>query len=184
MKKGIAASVSILIFSLTLLASPLVFKTSKVVNSETDVEIATFDGAKYRQLRINLIIDMPGTGLCKNERTVSERARAVIDLQGFQRDYDRNKDLFDRGVISKTNMDPFQQSLKYAQDKVDRLNYSSNNCALMSVIGGDLDELVTLDSLIGDNNRLSKTFVLDSPPSKIIFKGFGRATYKIFIWGQ
>ncbi len=158
-----------------LYASTLIFKTTKEVTSTDLIDLGIFDTSKYGQIRVtikqaNKLIDSPPL----------TKAIAEIDLNLAQREVKRLKELLPKGVISRLEYDNAEYKLEIAQANYD--NAVETVYPPISIYGIEGTEEILIATF--DGKSIINTIVIDTPPTKISVRVFGRNTYKLFAWGS
>jgi hypothetical protein len=145
--------------------SPLVFKITKRLDSAGTV--GTVDTSKLGRIRISLTLAQAVTG---------SKATAEINLNLSKRELERVKGLVEQGVNSRLDYDRAKTRLDEAQTAFDN---TSPVVSIYAMEGADEVLLMELDS-----SEKFRSFVIESPPSKIIVKVSDKGDYKLFVWGQ
>jgi len=138
------------------------------------VELANFDASKYRQIRIAVKI------MNKSQSNLISKDRALVDLNFAKRELNRAKELYEKGDYSKLEYERAEERLKIAQETYD--NALETIYPPVSIFGLEGTEEILLMSL--DEKSLANSIVIDSPPTKVSIKVFGRGTYKLFVWAS
>ncbi len=159
----------------TFYASPLIFKTTKEVTSTNLFDLGSFDTSKYRQVRITIKQANKLIGSQPLSKVATE-----IELNAAKRELERNRQLLEAGVVSRAYYDDSADRLKIAQANYD--NAVETVYPPMSIYGIEGTEEILLASF--DGKSLLNTIVIESPPTKISVKVFGRNTYKVFAWAS
>lgn len=161
-------------------ASPLVLNVTKNVSDNSEIELISFDATKYRQIRILLSV----LGRVNKDCPLSkDQTRAQISVDYAKREVARKEELYIRGVISKSELDPAKNQLLLAELELKRSQEQS--CAELAVSGGEGDTFLVFETIKSSYANLAATWLLvDTPPSKMSFKGKGPGKYTIKIWGQ
>ena len=155
-------------------ASPLVFKVTKEVTNTELFELGNFDASKYRQIRITVKISN------KTQSNLISKDRALVNLNFSRREFNRIKELYEQGVFTKLQYDEAEEKLKMAQQTYD--NAVAVNYPPVSIFGLEGLEEIFISSF--EEGNLTNSIVIDSPPTKISIKVFGKGTYKLFVWAS
>lgn len=161
------STVSIVIFSIVRFGygSPLIFKTTKEIKTNEVIELGSFDASKYKQIRIGL--KAVGRVL-----TLSKDV-ALAELNSAKRAVENSQS----GIYSQADRNEAQARLVEAQKNYD----NAADVQSAGVFGVEEENEILI---IGFEDLLKHSVVIDSPPTKISIKGFGKGTYKIFIWAN
>mgnify|MGYP001567333182 CR=1 FL=1 len=161
---------------LNSLASPLIFKSQKEITTVGVFELGVFDTTKYKQIRIgiNRIKNSP-----TKEQVEMAKSKAEIEVNAARRELIRAVELLEKGVISKLEYDQAKDRLEKAEVYFRiPVEVISLNISLYAVENGEEIFLIDLDK-----KSNSQSFVLDTPPSKIVVKVSGQGKYSLFVWG-
>jgi hypothetical protein len=174
--KKIILLVLLIICGLTnAISSPLIFKVTKEVNSSGLFELGIFDSVKYRQIRIGIkTID-------RVENSPITKAVAEVNLSMAKRESVRGKKLLDDGFISASEYNILSEKVRTAQ--LDNDNAGEMIYPALSVFGLENADAILLTSF-DDKGNLNRSFLIDTPPSKISVKVSGKGIYTLYIWGQ
>lgn len=162
-------------------ASPLVFKLTKEVSESTEVELCNFNAAKYSQIRI--AVKLP-TNSDPKDFVFNQSAidTASVELNAAKRTLESQKSLYEKGFVSKAEIERNEQEVFDAQSKyneaVSRLR-TKPQISRAGIFGFESGE----NFLLSSTNK-SEMFVFDTPPSQIKIKVSGKGTYKVFIWAS
>lgn len=156
-------------------ASPLVFKVTKEVTTTDLVELGNFDASKYRQVRIAVKQTSKS-----NDSPLLLKSVAEIQLNAAKRDLERQKGLLEQGSISRANYDIYADQLKIAQANYD--NSVETVYPPLTIYAIEGTEETVIASF--DRKNFTGSIVIDSPPTKIGIKVFGKGTYKVFAWAS
>ena len=156
-------------------AAPLIFKAEATIDQgEKNIVLGTFDASKFRQVRIAIIAIRNG-----DPKAIS-REDAKFRLEVAQSNLRRNESLYQKGLISKSEYDRYEEEVRKAQEDVNRAEKIADPSA--GVYGVEGNDLILL---AGTSNKLGFNFtnVIDSPPSRVTVTVGGRATYRLYVWG-
>lgn len=155
-------------------ASPLIFKITKEVTNAELLELGNFDASKYKQIRVTVKISN------KAQNNLVSKDIALVDLDFAKREFNRVKELYEQGVYSKSQYDRAEERLKVTQQIYD--NALEIIYPPVSIFGLEGTEEIFISSF--DERSLTNSIVIDSPPTKVSVKVFGRGTYKLFVWAS
>lgn len=156
------------------LASPLVFKVKKTIDSKELVELASFDATKYRQIRIGIKVTSADDEISSDSRfglLISKRADIQARLGKLLMQYtERHPE-----VVSTKN------EIELLNNQISELT-SARSAIGLRIVGIEETNEVGIFELFGES--LNRSIVIDTPPSKISIKVSGRGVYSLYVWGQ
>ena len=153
----------------------LIFKAEATVEQgEKHVVLGSFDASKYRQIRIAVIATINA-----DQRIVS-KTDAKLRLEMAQRTLKSNEDLFQKGLISKSDYDRYADDVRKAQDDLNRAEDIAGTSA--EVYGFEGTDLIWLAGTANEKG-FSFSNVIDSPPPRVTVKVGGRGVYRLYVWG-
>jgi hypothetical protein len=179
--RKIKISLLVVFFAIALdvQASPLIFKTTKEIKTDTSEEIAVFDATKYRNLRIGAhIFGRPPMG-CVNIRS---KAMLLGELERLREGLKAGEQQIP-GV--RFPADYRERQLKQIAEKEEAYkNALEFPCADISIfVVEDNDEFrLNIVTGIGRDGVLFGN--IETPPRKLRIMGNGIGKYKIYIWGE
>lgn len=158
--------------------SPLIFKTTKEIDTKDFIELGSFDATKYRQIRIGIkVVSNDENADMKNSsayaQLIQKRAELTAKLQNLKTIY---KERHPEVLVTQNQIDEIN-------DEIARLNrLSSEKVSGVSISGVEGKEEIILFSF--EEINLNRSIVIDSPPAKISVKIFGKGLYSLYVWGQ
>ena len=155
-------------------ASPLIFRAKKNITADGIFELGRFDATKYKQIRIGIKVE--GRVISGNTKTL--KPVAEIELNAAKRELDRKTELLETGNISRAEYDR-------ARDRYDTAKAIYDNAVKaiypnISIYGLEGTDEIFMQAF--DDKSDSRSFLLETPPSKIIIKISGKGTYSLFVW--
>jgi peptidoglycan hydrolase CwlO-like protein len=166
---------SILFFLLTIqpfgiFGSPLIFKVTKSLNAQDSIELGSFDATKYRQIRIGIKVN--------SSRDTSDEKFARLTKKRFELD-GQLRDLREKYTDSYIKIIETQNEIAKVNDEIKEMEKTLSVINIFGIEG--VDELL-LYELTG--RGINRSFVIDTPPSKISVKVSGTGIYSLYVWGQ
>lgn len=174
MKIAIVLILIICCFVNNSLGSPLIFKVSKNITSKDLIEIGSFDATRFRQIRFGIKIKSTSTKL------PISKIEAEIELNAARRELKRYETLLESGNISRSEYDRVADRARLAQQKYDNADDLVNSTVY--ILGIEGDEEIIIASL--SERETNRSFIIDSPPSKIKVKASGNCIISVYVWGQ
>ena len=164
---------TICVFADLGLSSPLVFKVTRTIDTIEYVELGAMDATLSRQIRI-------GVNITSTKQDIAGEERAQGELNTAKRELSRNLGLLNEGVISSVTVDESQDRVEAAQRAFDsRLDLAECQLEIVGVVDNEEVILKTLSERVG-----SRSFVIESPPATIKFKGKGKGKFSVYVWVQ
>jgi len=169
MKKALSLFLFFMLSVNNALGSPLIFTIAKEISAGGIFEIAAIDTAKYRQIRIAVKSETKSNP-AESARLIQRRTELAARLRDLKLSFKETHP----EVLSK------QKEIDSVEIGITRLNEIQD--AAIFIVAVENGEEIPLLSL--DKTEMSKSFIIDSPPTKtkILVKGQGK--YSIYIWGQ
>lgn len=159
----------VFVFAVNSFSSPLIFKATKEITTNEVIELASFDASKYKQIRIGL--------KAINRIRLESKDGALEELNSAKRNLTSTEELLKAGVRSRANFDEAQNRLIEAQKAYDSSVDKIETAGVYAL--EESNEIL----LFGFNEILNHSIIIDNPPSKVSIKGYGKGTYKIYVWG-
>jgi hypothetical protein len=185
MRKIKISQLSILLaLTLSMHASPLLFKTTKEIKTDTSEEITVFDASKYKNLRIGIHILGSDPMNCVNVRSKSMLLR---DLEMLRSSALRAEEQVKPGVPSTgfPRNSPERIRTELAEKEEAYKKAKEFPCANTSIMVVEADDEFRLDQMppVSMSNGIAFYSIM-TPPQKLKIVGHGAALYKIYIWGD
>jgi hypothetical protein len=166
------ALIFILLCSVSISASTLIFKAQKIVDTDTVTILGTFDASKYKSIRIAVTAE---------DRTERPLARGFARLHAAEGEVRRVDTRVQNGTASPLDYNHAKAELeaaeKMAREETDAL-YPP--IAVYGIDGKDEILIEGRSFLPGGNS----SFVIEDPPQNITIKVYGKGKYKLYVWGQ
>lgn len=164
MKKKLVGSVILLLFTVNFYGAPLIFKATKIIENQNEIELFNLDTSKLSQLKLVILF----------EGELSEDPSKKVFRDIAKQKLERAKKLYETGDVSKTEVDKAQQ--EYDELENNKL-FSSMD---LNVLAIENEDLIFLCS--GSGSRFEK--IIELPPTKLSVSVKGKGKYRIFVWGK
>jgi len=162
-----------------MFGSPLIFKVTKSLNAKDSIELGSFDATKYRQIRIGIKVSSSSdTSKISSSRDTSAEELARLTQKRVELD-GQLRNLREKYTDSYIKIIEIKQEIAKIDDEIKEMEKFLSVINIFGIEG--VDELL-LYELTG--RGLNRSFVIDTPPSKISVKVSGTGIYSLYVWGQ
>ncbi len=156
-------------------SSPLIFSITKEVKAESFVEIGVIDAVKFRQLRVSIKFAPSAEGdeiQRRYSELIVERVEADLKLSDLKMTLKENH----------PDIKAKQSELDKINAEISQIEKSRTSPPALEFMAVELGNEMPVEFL--DSQNLNKSFIIDSPPTKLKLTAKGRGKYTVYIWGQ